>query len=414
MATLSASRRNSAASSSPTSNSPRPSISSGFFDGTYTPPLASLPTISALNEYDTKYSHNSTPSISSIEDEHQQQHDNGGCTSDTSADKPVAKNIGLNSALKISKSDDEHIKVERKPYSNAINSRNIMSTTKLISERTYNENNNSSTTIRRQRSLDKFPRKLERIVEIKCEKPLRQLSVDGKSLTKLSKTVNEITIPTSSSSALRSLSSSPSSLNDIELATSEPVRNTKLSRSFSIDAKTIERRKPIMKSDFTNTVSMRKHSLEMNAQKAEKSSVRPKVVGVTTTSGVVSMLKQRFSSESIDSISSNNNDISGKFCMNFNTKISMEKSYRSNVSNNNNTNISSRYSFSPYDNNKIKINLVRSKSNTDNAAAATTSNKTKTTNFTAANGSDDKPNDCYKSIRLKDDKIKRSDRTNLK
>lgn len=321
MATLSASRRNSAASSSPTSNSPRPSISGGFFDGTHTPPLTSLPTISSLNEYDSKYSQNSTPSISSIEDEH----DNGGCISDTSTDKPNAKNIAFNSVLKASKSEDENMKIERKPFLSSLNVRNSLATTKLISERTLNENNHFSTTIRRQRSLDKFPRKLERIVEIKCEKPLRQLSVDDKSIIKLSKNVKDINISSnvpyslhassSLSSSSRSLSSSPSpSSNEINLP-SESIKNTKLFRSFSIDAKTIERRKPIMKSDFTNTILMRKHSLEMNAQK-EKSSIRPKV-GVTTTSGVVSMLKQRFSSESLDSITGNSNETIGKFCMNY-------------------------------------------------------------------------------------------------
>lgn len=315
--------------------------------------------------------------------------------------------MGLNSILKVSNESANTI-------SNSVDGRKLSSNlrsntmTKLIGERASMQNNRVNA-VRRQRSLDKFPSRLERIVEIKSEKitvPMRQLSVREKLSIKPTteshlkdspEAYAPFTIVQHSASTSRSSSSSPSLLSIAhDTDTLQPVgKTTNLSRSFSIDAKTIERRKPIMKSDFTNTVLMRKHSLEMNALK-EKSMARPKV-GVVTSSGVVSMLKQRFSSESIGPTT----DISHQAAVSRHSRTScMDQSVlKSCAPNANSNNNSMRYSNGK-DNNINKFNLVRSKSNTDTTTPTTTTKVTGTNYGATAVGSNRSTNN--KTIRLSD------------
>lgn len=93
--------------------------------------------------------------------------------------------------------------------------------------------------------------------------------------------------------------------------TSETPTKPNLSRSSSIDVATSPVDKgPIMRSDFTNTIHMRKQWLEQNAHK-EKPAVGPVTRTLIEGTGKVSQLKQRFSLENIDngnrSLNSDNN-----------------------------------------------------------------------------------------------------------
>lgn len=91
--------------------------------------------------------------------------------------------------------------------------------------------------------------------------------------------------------------------------TSETPTKQNLSRASSIDVATSPVDKgPIMRSDFTNTVNMRKQWLEQNAQK-EKPVVGPVTRTLIEGTGKVSQLKQRFSLEKIDN--GNSNDSNG-------------------------------------------------------------------------------------------------------
>lgn len=75
---------------------------------------------------------------------------------------------------------------------------------------------------------------------------------------------------------------------------SETVCKTNLMRSSSLHHKRIVEKEPIMKSDFTNTVKMRKKSLETNALR-EKLIHSPRIL--LEPSGKVSKLLQRFDSQ---------------------------------------------------------------------------------------------------------------------
>lgn len=91
-------------------------------------------------------------------------------------------------------------------------------------------------------------------------------------------------------------------LSEIKISvTSETPTKQNLSRSSSVDIASPTSpvdKGPIMRSDFTNTINMRKQWLEQNAQKEKP------VIPVTRTliegSGKVSKLKQRFSCEKIE------------------------------------------------------------------------------------------------------------------
>lgn len=102
-------------------------------------------------------------------------------------------------------------------------------------------------------------------------------------------------------------------LSDIKISvTSETPTKANLSRSSSVDVATSPVDKgPIMRSDFTNTINMRKQWLEQNAHK-EKPAVGPVTRTLIEGSGKVSKLKQRFSSEKIETGGkSTNNDSNG-------------------------------------------------------------------------------------------------------
>lgn len=75
------------------------------------------------------------------------------------------------------------------------------------------------------------------------------------------------------------------------LTEATPTQKTNLMRSASLQHKRIVEKEPIMKSDFTNTVKMRKKSLESNALR-EKTIHSPRIL--LEPSGKVSKLLQRF------------------------------------------------------------------------------------------------------------------------
>lgn len=91
--------------------------------------------------------------------------------------------------------------------------------------------------------------------------------------------------------------------NDIRISvtvTSDTPTKLSLSRSSSVDVATSPIDKgSIMRSDFTNTVNMRKQWLEQSAQK-EKPAIGPVTRTLIEGTGKVSMLKQRFSLEKIE------------------------------------------------------------------------------------------------------------------
>lgn len=74
----------------------------------------------------------------------------------------------------------------------------------------------------------------------------------------------------------------------------KPSRST-IMRSASLHQKRIVEKEPIMKSDFTNTVKMRKKSLESNALRAEKQPHSTRIL--LEPSGKVSKLLRRFDSQ---------------------------------------------------------------------------------------------------------------------
>lgn len=97
-------------------------------------------------------------------------------------------------------------------------------------------------------------------------------------------------------------------LSEIKISvTSETPTKQNLSRSSSVDVATSPVDKgPIMRSDFTNTINMRKQWLEQNAHK-EKPALGPVTRTLIEGTGKVSKLKQRFSLDKID----NGNDGNG-------------------------------------------------------------------------------------------------------
>lgn len=102
-------------------------------------------------------------------------------------------------------------------------------------------------------------------------------------------------------------------LSDIKISvTSETPNKLNLSRSSSVDAASPTSpvdKGPIMRSDFTNTINMRKQWLEQNAQK-EKPAIGPVTRTLIEGTGKVSKLKQRFSFEKIETGNSNGNTVS--------------------------------------------------------------------------------------------------------
>lgn len=95
-----------------------------------------------------------------------------------------------------------------------------------------------------------------------------------------------------SKSALFDMATVPVSNEDHEI----PIRVT-LARSTSLQLKKVVDKEPIMKSDFTNTIKMRKTSLESNVLR-EKQPTHSSPRVLLENSGKVSKLLQRFSSES--------------------------------------------------------------------------------------------------------------------
>ncbi|KAJ6643194.1 Myosin light chain kinase, smooth muscle [Pseudolycoriella hygida] len=99
--------------------------------------------------------------------------------------------------------------------------------------------------------------------------------------------------------------------NDIKISvTSDTPTKPNLSRSSSVDIGTSPVDKgPIMRSDFTNTINMRKQWLEQNAHK-EKQAVGPVTRTLIEATGKVSKLKQRFSLEKLETANSNGKTVS--------------------------------------------------------------------------------------------------------
>lgn len=142
-------------------------------------------------------------------------------------------------------------------------------------------------------------------------------------------------------------------LSEIKISvTSETPTKQNLSRASSIDVATSPVDKgPIMRSDFTNTVNMRKQWLEQNAQK-EKPAVGPVTRTLIEGTGKVSKLKQRFSLEKIDN--GNSNDSNG------NTVSTFVRSNQSSMTTANNKRALDRFNNSLTDNSnssKLNINL---------------------------------------------------------
>lgn len=91
-----------------------------------------------------------------------------------------------------------------------------------------------------------------------------------------------------------------------------PTRKSSLSRSFSASSAetkispSADRDPLIMRSDFTNTITMRKQSLEINRNKDKAAALRSSKVDVA---GKVSKMKQRFSQENLTNVSNGSSKV---------------------------------------------------------------------------------------------------------
>lgn len=174
---------------------------------------------------------------------------------------------------------------------------------------------NSSKQIGAKLSVNMLKQKLEKMAEA-CQETRPTSSTNTKKLIqKLSSPhfidSKELDEEMSYTTGRRQSTRSPSPVeSDMKLASPKHQLNNVgrpknvLIRSASMQHKRIVEKEPIMRSDFTNTVKMRKKSLECNAQR-EKIAHSPRII--LESSGKVSKLLQRFSSRN-NSITSSSSD----------------------------------------------------------------------------------------------------------
>lgn len=277
MATLSAnSRRSSATSSVP--NSPRPSITGTAVTATVSPVH-----MSSLNEEECA----PDESIVDLPDNAagiRLSKDNI-CTERSDSGFSECSNSSGNAAL------NGHT-LAAHPLFDKANS--ITEEKSTADATTANTNNNTLKEMCGNVSVNMLKLKLEKIAEAQTNDAQMKPPVMARTvnITNGNEDPRPGAILKNSKSALFDVVAVPVSTEEQEL----PIRAT-LARSTSLQLKKVVDKEPIMKSDFTNTIKMRKTSLESNVLR-EKQPTHSSPRALLENSGKVSKLMQRFSNES--------------------------------------------------------------------------------------------------------------------
>lgn len=279
MATLSANSRRSSAASS-VSSSPRPSLT-GTAVATSVPPVH----MSSLNE--EEYS----PDVSIAD-----HPDNAAgirlskdniCTERSDSGFSECSNSSGNAAL-------NGLTLAAHPLFDKANSITEEKCTADTNHSTANTSNNTLNEMCGKVSVNMLKLKLEKIAEAQTndthsKPPLIARTVN---ITNGNEEPKPIAMMKHSKSALFDMATVAMSPEEQEI----PIRAT-LARSTSLQLKKVVDKEPIMKSDFTNTIKMRKTSLESNVLR-EKLPTHSSPRVLLENSGKVSKLLQRFSNES--------------------------------------------------------------------------------------------------------------------
>lgn len=274
MATLSAnSRRNSAASS--VSSSPRPSL-------TGTAAITSVPPVhmSSLNEEEYV-----EPNEDHTDKAIRVPRDNI-CTERSDSGFSDCSNSSGNAA------SNGNALVAHPLFDKA----NSISEEKSAADANHSANNTNLKEMCGKVSVNMLKMKLEKIAETQSEPIAKPPPIIARRITNGNDEISANPL-TNSMSATFEVNALPATVSPVSTEHQEKPIRTTLGRSTSLQLKKVVDKEPIMKSDFTNTIKMRKKSLESNVLR-DKQPMHSSPRALLESSGKVSKLLQRFSNES--------------------------------------------------------------------------------------------------------------------